>query len=424
MSDWVFEPTEPTALEDLFGDDGAPPQIASTAVTSPAGTEDDILLLGLADLPDDQQVVAFYDSGWDSFPMGPGVTPQPDPDPVPVPVHTGGEFDYSSIFPTDSWTTWNEWFGEYSGPGQIWTSDGFDSLAPYMNGEWHFDIDPEMLDRRFWQGVMPPTGGSGNPYANQFGFASLMGIQTPQGMLVPIYRTWSEVIYLPPENPNDPNEVAGVELRVHREFLGFKETRQFDLASLGNHPLEQAWDYLNRNMNSIWPFVGSLMTVDSIAGAFNDLTKGLTGGPNTPAAVLPPMINMQGRLQAEVRDSDGNFIGHVAVDGQRYILYTANGQAIIGDPPLTQHWNELAGVRYMEQMAHQERTMGLPFAQGILGLATTAAGGPLGHWAKEIGFSAVTEFLVKGTMPSAVAIARLKEAAFELRHWQLVNGNP
>ena len=66
--------------------------------------------------------------------------------------------------------------------------------------------------------------------------------------------------------------------------------------------------------------------------------------------------------------------------------------------------------------------MGIPFAQGIVALATVFTGGMMGFFTS-LGFGFASSVVTGGSAANQTACARLLEAAFELRLVELRSRN-
>lgn len=403
--DWLFETQSGPDLSDTIG--------SGLARQDQGADSSDSLLAALAQQDADQDDRGFGAGNYDTMittPMDPDPSDPPSDPPLDPPTYpepltpTGPIFDYSTLLSVPDLIAWLEWLGD-TGPTYTGGGGGYDSLAEYLNGEWRFDVDPELIDTGGFYGDHDEGG-----YVNfgQFGTTNgIVGLPGPNGTLIPIFREWTEVV----ETPAGQGEnISGFTVIHHTDFLGFQRSNTYEVASLTG-----IQDWAGR--------AEGVMNVSDILEAYQQLLAGAQGQPNTVAIGEPFISQANGMLMAAVT-LDGKFIGHVQVGDGGYRLFDLNGNVVDSDLPLTQNWNETQGIIYWEQMAHQERTMSIPFAQGLVGLATIVSGGSMSFFTG-LGFGLAAGVANGGSAANAIATARLLEAAYELRLIELRarNGN-
>ena len=359
-----------------------------------------------------------FGDGWDSgggpfdpsdptYPpdTGGGGGPGEETDPGPPPPTSfdpdnpvGPLFDYSTLFDVSMFTSWVEAISGFADYERGSWHD-YDSLEQFMNGEWLFDLDPELNDSFSY------NQGFSNPYIEYGQYTPVNHVGIPGGGgLVPIFSEWTEVRNL--GIPGDGN--LSFEIIHHTTFLGLQRAQTYQVASL-----DDPFGFLGRVTS------GALDSL-SLVSAWENFAQAMSGAPDT-RAMGTPRIGMNGMLMAPV-SLDGHFIGHVSVNDHGMQLFDANGNRIPSPTLLTQDWNQLDGVVYQQRMAHQERTTGVPFATSIVTFASTAAGGLLNmsFW-RDLGFGFASDVLSGANAASSTAYARLLEAAFELREYELRN---
>ncbi|MBN8553589.1 MAG: hypothetical protein J0L52_11935 [Caulobacterales bacterium] len=381
--DWLFETASGPDLADLLTTGLAPSREGPEASLDERGTTADGIDDPLASLvPLDPE-----------FPEGPDPRTNPPPvePPPPFPAEPPGlPFDYSEIVDIAGLISWLEdTFGPSADPGM----ESYDSLYDYMDGRWVFDIDPELFDGGGWYGPNYPGGYLTD---GQNGVRSL-GFTSASGTIVPIFREWNEIIENPPGNGES---ASGFTVIHHTEFLGFQNSCAYQVASI-----DGPFDWLGR--------IEAVMGASDLLTAWNSLLTAADPPANTVAISDPRVSPMNGRLTATVT-LDGEFLGHVSVSDTGYTLYDRNGAIVSSELPLPQNWNSEQGVVYWEYQAHLERTMGVPFAQGLLQLGSVATGGALSFFAG-LGFGFASQLMIGESASNATAYSRLLEAAYELR---------
>ncbi|MBX9802490.1 MAG: hypothetical protein K2Y04_06950 [Caulobacteraceae bacterium] len=352
-----------------------------------------------------------YGSGGEyTDPNGPPGDPENPPEPPPPPPSvwsdepTGPLFDYSTLFTLDELVAWMEWLD--SGPSSGGDGDdGYDSLEEYMHGAWNFDIDPELIDF----GAAGTGFNYNNAYQNagQFGAVSVFGTQGPGG-LIPMFREWSEAI--PNTWLENGETINGFTVAYHREFLGFQTSRTWQVASLNE---------LDGGIQDWWARGDLGLDALDLAAAYNTLWEAMQAAPNT-TAIGTPYETMAGDLAAPVV-LNGVFIGTVVVTDEGYGLYDRNNNLLSRETFLPHQWGLDAAI-LNESLAHQERVTGIPFANGLVQFATLGLSAGL-SFLQGLGFGWASGVLGGQNAHNATAGARLMEAAYELRIWQLRRGS-
>ncbi len=345
----------------------------------------------------------YYDPGYPGDGGGGGGGPDPADPPPPASFDPdqpiGPLFDYSTLIDDSVFTSWFEALNGYADP-PVGSWHDYDSLEQYLNGEWLFDLDPELIDLSSYD------RGYGSAYVEYDQYTPIVHFGVPGGSgLVPIFSEWTEVSDL---GIIGDDGLSSFEVTHHTTFMGFQRAQTYQVASL-----DDPFDFLGR--------VSGVLDALDLQQAWEDFEEGMNGQPNTQAMGTPSISMANGMLMAPVT-LGGVLVGHVMVNDQGMRLYDANGNLLPGRTILPQSWHQLDGVLFEEQMAHQERTMGVPFAQSIVTFAGVAAGGllGLGFW-QGLGFGFASDVISGGSAATATAYARLLEAAYELRAFDLRN---
>lgn len=396
--DWMFEVQSGDSLADTLAR-----ALASDAMT---GFSDDIELGAPTYDASDGDFSALVAGSYETEvtePLDPPYEPPPEPAEPPMQPEptspSGPTFDYSALVDVPDVSSWLEWIGN-QGPHWTYQGGGDDSLAEFLNGDWHYSIDPELLDYSgSWNDRFDPGQFNYGAYNNT---TSVYGVSGHNG-LIPIFREWTETSNGPPMGPD---QLPTWTVIHHTEFLGFHGQRSYQLASLDDP-------------RTFLGLIEGAMSVDDIGDAWAAFQESAQGEPNSLAISNPRISPMNGMLMAEVTLA-GQFIGHVYVNDHGFRVYDRTGHLLTYTPPLPQHWNTVSGASFMENDFHTERTMSIPFAQGLLAFGATVASAGMSFLAG-LGFGIASEIGSGITASNAVAYTRLMEAVYELRQVQLRN---
>lgn len=417
MNDWLFEDRDNDLVEALqrvatpFSD--LPPLNRSLSEAGIKDFDDDWLMEPIrsdwSKEPGDTPL-ALYDTAWTDPGDGGGGDPPPlDPTPLdppptdPPPPPTTRPFDYSDLLTDPGLTEWLEWLDGYAPSSGGDGDDGYDSLEEFMHGQWHMDIDPELIDfggsGPGGPGYAPPAGGG------QFGTATVFGFTNSAGMLVPVFREWTTLTSV--DTDGNPATLEDMEVTHHRQIMGYERVMTFQVAS---NDLDGIRDQIRQGQTALQVF--------EVVEMFRNLGT-FFSPPQDNDAIRDYVFNEDGTASATVVSQDGRVIGRVVVNEYGFTMYDRNGNVMEADNPLFQEWNTMQGVNLNHDLASQAHRLGVPFAQFLtsvarLPMATVMSGMQL------LAFGFMADALSNFAFGDATARARFEEAAYELRRQVLL----